>query len=590
LRVRARFVLVLSLLVLGTGALGAFALSGLAHLRDSNADLRAAVVQTTIDGDQRGDLTLFGSQLAGYIATSSPVLRRELRREIEPNLLSIEGNLPKIRRAYRDDRAALAINRSQEGAYRRLLAMWRGGTLDGVTTDAQRRRLTLRIHALVDVVAEAGEEMQRRDARAGDRAAAAAERRYRETRTRIVEALVVLLIASALLAVWLVRSVVPRARRDSPFARGVTEGDLESRLHADGSDELDDLGRSLDALAASRQAAEGYAATQTEFTNALQVADNEEEAHLVLTAHLQRSIASSAAVVLNRNHTADRLEARTPVPEGSPLAAGLEGAGPRDCLAVRLARPQRRAGGDDGALLHCAVCGKVAGAVACDPLLVSGEVIGSVLVTTPDATGPEDDLRLRDSVVQAAPVLANLRNLAIAELRAATDALTGLPNSRAVRDSVKRMAALSGRTAEPLAALMLDLDHFKQINDTFGHGRGDDVLAAVGAVLREELRESDFVGRLGGEEFVVLLPATGRDGAVAAAEKIRLAIAALAVPGVTREVTISIGVATIPEHAGDGDGLLRSADRALYAAKEGGRNRVEVAVPSEAAKSRPAAR
>jgi diguanylate cyclase (GGDEF)-like protein len=188
--------------------------------------------------------------------------------------------------------------------------------------------------------------------------------------------------------------------------------------------------------------------------------------------------------------------------------------------------------------------------------------------------------------VQAAPVLANLRNLAIAALRAATDSLTGLPNARAVGDTVKRMVAQAGRTSRPLAAALLDLDHFKQVNDTFGHGRGDDVLAAVGAALRDGLRESDFIGRMGGEEFVMLLPATDRAGAVAAAEKIRAAVAAITVPGVQRQITISIGIAVIPEHAGDADGLLREADRALYTAKERGRNRVEVAVPSEAAAAR----
>jgi diguanylate cyclase (GGDEF)-like protein len=249
---------------------------------------------------------------------------------------------------------------------------------------------------------------------------------------------------------------------------------------------------------------------------------------------------------------------------------------------------QRRAEDGREALMRCGVCGRLPGAVACNPLLVSGEVIGSVLVATPDPIGRDGDRRLQDTVIQAAPVLANLRNLAIAELRAATDSLTGLPNSRAVRDTVKRMAAQAGRTAEPLAAALLDLDHFKQINDTYGHGRGDDVLAAVGAVLREGLRESDFIGRMGGEEFVMLLPATDLAGAVEAAEKIRKAVAALEIPGVERAITISIGIAVIPEHAGDADGVLRAADRALYAAKEGGRNRVEVAVASEAAASHPA--
>jgi diguanylate cyclase (GGDEF)-like protein len=129
-----------------------------------------------------------------------------------------------------------------------------------------------------------------------------------------------------------------------------------------------------------------------------------------------------------------------------------------------------------------------------------------------------------------------------------------------------------------LSAIAFDLDHFKQINDSYGHGRGDDVLASVGAVLSETVRSSDFVGRNGGEEFIILLPNTDTPHATAVAEKILGAIAAITVPGVEREITASLGIATIPDHAGDGDQLVRSADRALYAAKTNGRNRAEIAI------------
>ncbi|HTN25158.1 MAG TPA: diguanylate cyclase [Solirubrobacteraceae bacterium] len=587
LRIGARFVIVLGLLVVGTGLLGGIALTGLGALSHSNAGLRAAVTESTTDSDVRADAILFGGELQLYFTATDPALRKALDREIEPRIVDIEAGLAAMFRAYRANPAALRIARQHERPYRRLLAVWRRDSLDVAPLSATaREQLTARLHEHVNALVAAGDRMQVRDARVATAAAAAAARRYRETRNLIVESLAALLLVSVMLAVWLVRSVVPRARRYAAFASRVSDGELGARLEASGSDELDDLGRSLDGLVATRQVAEEYAETQTEFTDALQVADGEEEAHLVLRAHLQRSIADSSVVVLNRNNSADRLEARTPVAAGSALEDGLSGAGPRDCLAVRLARPQRTDPSRPAPLMPCQVCGKLPGAVGCNPLLVGGEVIGSVLVTRPAPLTAADDRRLQDTVIQAAPVLANLRNLAIAEMRAATDALTGLPNSRAVRDTVKRMAALAGRTSEPLAAAMLDLDHFKQINDQFGHGRGDDVLAAVGAVLRERLRASDFVGRLGGEEFVMLLPATSRDGAVEAAEKLRAAVESISVPGVERKITVSIGIALIPDNAGDADGLLREADRALYAAKEAGRNRVVVAVPSEAAAAR----
>ena len=112
-------------------------------------------------------------------------------------------------------------------------------------------------------------------------------------------------------------------------------------------------------------------------------------------------------------------------------------------------------------------------------------------------------------------MLANLKTIAIAESRASTDALTGLPNRRAMNDTLKRMAAHAGRSGEPLAAIAFDLDHFKTVNDRYGHEVGDAALSAVGECLRENLRDSDFAARIGGEEFLVLAPDTdvrGRPG------------------------------------------------------------------------------
>jgi diguanylate cyclase (GGDEF)-like protein len=184
--------------------------------------------------------------------------------------------------------------------------------------------------------------------------------------------------------------------------------------------------------------------------------------------------------------------------------------------------------------------------------------------------------RIRESVTQAAPVLANLRNLAIAEIRAATDALTGLPNNRAVGDTLRRMVAQAGRAVSPLSAVLLDLDHFKHVNDAHGHSRGDEVLAAVAVAMRSSLRESDFVGRYGGEEFLILLPDTGKQQAALVAEKVRAGVETLYVSSLDRKVTASLGVASLPEDCGDADTLLRAADRALYSAKGRGRNRVEL--------------
>ena len=329
----------------------------------------------------------------------------------------------------------------------------------------------------------------------------------------------------------------------------------------------------------------GRRRAQAEFVDAMQVARSESEAYDLLSHHVERVSDAHHVTVLNRNNSADRLEAVTPVEPGSPTAHGLAGAAPDSCLAVRLARTYRRAPGDER-LLRCDVCGLSAEQTTCVPALVGGEVIGAVLVEHPGALGRERLGVIEHSVTEAAPVVANLRNLAVAELRAATDGLTGLANQRTVHETLKRAAAQAGRSASPLALVLFDLDHFKTINDSYGHGKGDDVLAAVGTIAASSVRASDFVGRLGGEEFAVVLPGTNSAGGLEAAEKLRAAIAEISIPGVDRRITASFGVAVLPDDAGEPELLLRAADRALYAAKKAGRDRVETAhpeVPSDAA-------
>jgi diguanylate cyclase (GGDEF)-like protein len=375
----------------------------------------------------------------------------------------------------------------------------------------------------------------------------------------------------------LTRNVVPRIRRYSQFASAVASGDLSVRLAPRGSDELATLGRTLDEMVERR-----------EFLDVLQVTNSADVAHDLLKRHVERSVAGSSVVILNRNNSDDRLEAKTEVPANSPLKVSLSGARPRSCMAVLFARSHSE-DPDRDPLIRCEVCGKTGRRMTCEPLLVGGEVIGSVLLEHPEPLRDQQTAAVRDSVSQAAPILANLRDLALAELRASTDGLTALPNQRTVKDTVKRMAAQTSRSLAPLSAIMFDLDHFKLINDSYGHGRGDDVLAAVGAALSDTVRTSDFVGRNGGEEFIMLLPDTNTEAALVVAEKIQATIAKISVSGVDQAITASLGIATIPQHAGDGDQLVRSADRALYLAKTNGRNRIETATPTPPLPRRPRA-
>ena len=159
---------------------------------------------------------------------------------------------------------------------------------------------------------------------------------------------------------------------------------------------------------------------------------------------------------------------------------------------------------------------------------------------------------------------------------AGTDRLTGAWNRRRFEDGAMRLIALSGRREDPLSLVMFDLDHFKRVNDTFGHGVGDQVLRAVSSTVQEQLRGSDALVRWGGEEFIALCPATTLAGATILAEKIRQAVEANAMPQVGM-VTISLGVAQ--RQKGEAlEAWIARADGALYRAKERGRNRTEASL------------
>jgi diguanylate cyclase (GGDEF)-like protein len=160
----------------------------------------------------------------------------------------------------------------------------------------------------------------------------------------------------------------------------------------------------------------------------------------------------------------------------------------------------------------------------------------------------------------------------VARLRDASmrDALTGLFNRRAMNESLQRAWLRHRRTRAPLAALVIDLDHFKRINDTAGHAAGDAVLVRVAGLLLKQLRAEDVVGRAGGEEFWLVLPDTPHEHALLLAERLRQQVADAALG-----VTCSVGIALADPGDADAGALIARADAALYRAKDGGRNRVE---------------
>ena len=158
------------------------------------------------------------------------------------------------------------------------------------------------------------------------------------------------------------------------------------------------------------------------------------------------------------------------------------------------------------------------------------------------------------------------------------DALTGLYNRRYLEETLGRELVSAERHGYPVSVIMGDLDHFKAVNDSYGHLAGDEVLRVFGALMRQHARGSDIYCRYGGEEFLLVMPQMAEDSAVERAEQLRLAMAASPVPyGASPiAVTASFGVATFPRDGRTGDELIAAADSALYAAKAAGRNRINV--------------
>jgi diguanylate cyclase (GGDEF)-like protein len=256
---------------------------------------------------------------------------------------------------------------------------------------------------------------------------------------------------------------------------------------------------------------------------------------------------------------------------------------PSACWALRRGQTHRPAG--DMIDIACEHLGAAAvrPSTICIPLAAQGESIGLLYFEEP-AEGSADR---RERTGKYLEMLAENIGLALANLRlrdelrdmAMVDALTGLPNRRQFDAMLQTLVADVQGTSAPLACLMVDIDHFKQFNDSFGHDAGDAVLRVVGSVLGDSLRESGHAFRLGGEEFVVLMPGFDLDQAVSRAEQRQQRIRDLRLQHRGRDlgpVTASFGLSAFPHH-GRADRLLATADAALLRAKAEGRDRILVA-------------
>lgn len=220
------------------------------------------------------------------------------------------------------------------------------------------------------------------------------------------------------------------------------------------------------------------------------------------------------------------------------------------------------------------------------PLACRGRTIGAIVAIdrVPAAAAPRfapSTLSvLLAGIEPGAIALENALRVQRAEALSVTDDLTQLYNSRYLSQVLRRETKRASRSGRPLSLLFVDLDGFKSINDTHGHLFGSRALVEAASVIRASARETDMVARFGGDEFALILPDTGSEGAAAVGDRVRDRIAAFSFlrgDGLDIRLTVSVGVATLPDVAASADGLIQAADEAMYWVKDHGKNGIHIA-------------
>lgn len=365
------------------------------------------------------------------------------------------------------------------------------------------------------------------------------------------------------------------------IAEDITERKKEERVLAETHEKLN---------AALRKAEEqAHDSTKlTELVDILQSCQTVEEAYAIAASVLPGTFSAPAGALCITSSSRNIVEA---VSVWGADAATEKAFAPDGCWALR--RGKVNLVKDATSPMRCPhVMGFPANGYLCAPLAAQGETLGVLYLEFPprDSSGHTDPVKVVERQVTAVGerlslALANLRLREELQRQSIRDTLTGLYNRRFMEESLARELGRASRTGQPVSMIMMDIDHFKRFNDTFGHQAGDALLKALGEFVNQRTRGQDVACRYGGEEFALILAGCSLENACNRAQVLREELKLLKVRHGGQSmgaITLSMGVASFPTHANNAETLVKAADDALYRAKKEGRDRI-VAAESEGA-------
>jgi diguanylate cyclase (GGDEF)-like protein/PAS domain S-box-containing protein len=377
---------------------------------------------------------------------------------------------------------------------------------------------------------------------------------------------------------WIIKTVVPVPLKGKEY---LLESFVDITERRQSEEALQTANDKLQALVAQVEDRNRTMTLANEMADILQACQASEEAYGAVAHFMPRFFPEDRGALYMLNNSRNLFEAVATWGDPPPGASVFA---PEDCWSVRRGRPHKVNHPRD-ALICRHVAPASAGGYLCVPMIAQGETLGVLHIDLepqpathePGVSVTKEQLALALGEDMAL-ALANLKLRETLRSQAIRDPLTGLFNRRYMEETLERELKRSKRTGSSLAVIMMDLDHFKQYNDTFGHNAGDELLSALGSLFKSQIREEDIACRYGGEEFLLIIPSATKEVALERAELFRQAVRQMHKHHRNvKSITLSLGLAVYPDHGASSLELIRAADVALYQAKRAGRDRVVAA-------------